>query len=87
MYVCMHVCADVYVYAYPSKNLRSYREMLRARYDRRLLLLVLPATISVPLSLSRPHLLSMIVLPFSSWIYLDRRNMPRGMLALPDRAP
>lgn len=36
----------------PMKNLRSYREMVGARYDHRLLLLVLPESCSLSLLLS-----------------------------------
>lgn len=84
--VCTRVYASTLV-----KNPRSYREMLQARYDHRLLLLVLPEILPLFLSLSislsppldedrhsRPlfHSLSMIALPFNASTYLDRRNMP-----------
>ena len=57
------------------KNLRSYREMVGARYDHRLLLLVLPESCSLSLSFVHSLPRSMIASPFSTRTYLDRRNM------------
>ena len=57
------------------KNLRSYREMVGARYDHRLLLLVLPESCSLSLSFFHSLPRSMIASPFSTRTYLDRRNM------------
>lgn len=73
-----------YIYAYPTKNLRSYREMLGARYDHRLLLLVLPATLSfAPANAS----LSPSSFCHSTRIYLDRRNMPAACSLPFDKTP